>query len=292
MTGPVRLWRAGSREISLDHPIVMGILNVTPDRFSDGGNSVSLDAALDHAARMIDEGVDIIDVSGESTLPGATPVPADDEIRRVVPVLSAVREKWPSMPLAIDTVKTSVARAALDAGADVINEVSAMHLDPVMPILAGQSKCGLVLLHSRGGLQDMATYAHADYKDVTTEVIADLRSRIAVAEKAGVDRKSVVVDPGFGFSKRSEHSMELLRKLDRFSSLGVPVAVGVSRKRFVREAARITDEDDERSDEATTAVNVMALERGASIFRVHNVGMARRALDAAWAIAGSGNTRV
>lgn len=280
----VRRWKVGSREIILDRPIVMGILNITPDSFSDGGNYFSPGKAVERAAQMVDEGVDILDVGGESTRPGATPVAADDEIMRVVPALRAVHERWPDLPLSIDTAKSGVARAAIEVGADIINDVSAMRLDPVMPIVAGSSGCGVILMHSRGGVTDMATYAHANYNNVTTDVMAELSSQMLVADAAGVDRKCVVVDPGFGFSKKSEHSVRLLRELDRFTSLDVPIMVGVSRKRFVREAAGVSDPASDESDGATTAVNVIALERGARIFRVHNVKMARRALDTAWAV--------
>ncbi len=280
----VRRWKAGSREIVLDHPIVMGILIVAPERSGDGGNVFSPETAIDRVAAMVDEGVDIIDIGGESTRPGASPAPADDEINRVVPVLRAVRERWPDLPLSIDTAKSGVARAAVDAGADIINDVSGLRLDPVMPRVAGTSKCGVVLMHSRGGVADMASYAHANYGNVTNDVMTELSSQMLVADAAGVDRKSVVVDPGFGFSKRSEHSMRLLRDLDRFTTLDVPIMIGVSRKRFVREAAGVPEPGNDDSDGATTAVNVIALERGARIFRVHNVRMTRRALDTAWAI--------
>lgn len=279
----VRRWKAGSREIVLDHPIVMGILNVTPEGKADGGN-FSPAPAVDRAAQMVDEGVDIIDIGGESTLPGALPAAADAELKQVIPVLRAVRERWPDLPLSIDTAKSGIARSAIEVGADIINDVSAMRLDPVMPIVAGSSGCGIILTHSRGGISDMSTYAHASYTNVTTEVIAELSSQMLVADAAGVSRKSLVVDPGFGFSKRSEHSIRLLRDLERLASLDVPIMVGVSRKRFVREAAGVPDPASDDSDGATTAVNVIALEHGARIFRVHNVKMARRALDTAWAI--------
>lgn len=279
---PVRVWRAGSREIVLDHPVIMGILNVTPDSFSDGGNFFSADAALDHAARLIEEGADIIDVGGESTRPGALPVPADEELRRVIPVVRTIRKRWESVAVSIDTTKAAVARAALDAGAEIINDVSAMRLDPEMSLLAGERGCGVILMHSRGDMQHMATYEHAVYSDVTREVIAELSSQLLRADESGVDRKSIVLDPGFGFSKRTEHSTRLLRELREFAALDVPVMVGVSRKRFVREAScSMTQED---SDAATSAINVMALERGAILFRVHNVRLNRRALDAAWTV--------
>ena len=280
----VRRWKAGAREIVLDRPIVMGILNLAPDSVSGGGSSFSPDAAVARVAEMVDEGVDIVDLGGEPTRPGAAPAPADDELRRVIPAVRAVRERWPDLPLSIDTAKSGIARSAIEVGADIINDVSAMRLDPVMPIVAGSTGCGLILTHSRGGISDMSTYAHANYGNVTTEVLAELSAQMLVADAAGVDRKCVVVDPGFGFSKKSDQSIRLLRELDRFSSLDVPVMVGVSRKRFVREAAGISDPGQDDSDGATTAVNVIALERGARIFRVHNVRMARRALDTAWAV--------
>ena len=261
----------------------MGILNVTPEGAAVGGN-FSVESVVERAAQMVDEGADILDIGGEPTRPGAAPAPADDELKRVIPSVKAVRERWPDLPLSIDTAKSGIARSAIEVGADIINDVSAMRLDPVMPIVAGSSGCGMILTHSRGGISDMSTYAHAKYTNVTSEVIAELSSQMLVADAAGVDRKSVVVDPGFGFSKKSEHSIRLLRELDRFSQLDVPIMVGVSRKRFVREAAGVSDPASDDSDGATTAVNVIALAHGARIFRVHNVKMARRALDTAWAI--------
>jgi dihydropteroate synthase len=279
----IRRWKVGAREIVLDRPIVMGILNVTPEGSAVGG-VFSVEAVVERAARMVDEGADILDIGGEPTRPGAAPAAADDELKRVIPSLKAVRERWPDLPLSIDTAKSGIARSAIEVGADIINDVSAMRLDPVMPIVAGSSGCGMILTHSRGGISDMSTYAHAKYTNVTNEVIAELSSQLLVADAAGVDRKSVVVDPGFGFSKKSEHSVRLLGELDRFAQLDVPIMVGVSRKRFVREAAGVSDPASDDSDGATTAVNVIALERGARIFRVHNVKMARRALDTAWAI--------
>ena len=261
----------------------MGILNVTPEGTAVGGN-FSVDAVVERAAQMVAEGADILDIGGEPTRPGAAPAAADDELRRVIPSVKAVRGRWPELPLSIDTAKSGIARSAIEVGADIINDVSAMRLDPVMPIVAGSSGCGMILTHSRGGISDMSTYAHASYTNVTSEVMAELSAQMLVADAAGVDRKSVVVDPGFGFSKKSEHSIRLLRELDKFAALDVPIMVGVSRKRFVREAAGVTDPASDDSDGATTAVNVIALAHGARIFRVHNVKMARRALDTAWAI--------
>ena len=288
--GSPRKWRAGSREIVLDHPIVMGILNVTPDSFSDGGNFFSAQSALEHAERMIADGADIIDIGGESTRPGATPVREQEERRRVRPLVRTLRKEYPDIPISIDTTKAAVAEEALDAGADIINDVSAMRLDPAMAQVAGRTGCGVILMHSRGGVEEMATYAYARYGDVAGEVMDELNSQLLVAEEAGVDRKSVVIDPGFGFSKKREHSIALLRDLVKFVAMDAPVMVGVSRKRFVREALTARSGSDsstaplEDRDAATVAVNLIALERGAILFRVHNVRANRPALDAAWSI--------
>ncbi len=298
---PSRLWRAGSRDILLDRPIVMGILNITPDSFSDGGNFFSPTDALTQAAKMVQQGADIIDVGGESTRPGAHAVSASVEIARVVPAIREIRRRWPALLISIDTVKAEVAEAALEAGADVINDVSAMRLDPAMPALAAKTRCGVVLMHSRGNVSDMASYKHADYGDVVADVIVELESQLLLAEEAGVDRSAVVFDPGFGFSKKGADSMRLLREIPRFASQDVPILVGISRKRFVSEAMRgkgsgelapgVSPHADlslAERDAATAALNVLALERGAMIFRVHDVAINRKALDAAWTILTTG----
>ncbi len=270
----------------------MGILNVTPDSFSDGGNFFDHDQALEHASLMVRDGADIIDVGGESTRPGAIAVGVDEEMRRAIPVIQELAKRHPGVFISIDTVKATVAEAAIEAGATIVNDVSAMRLDAAMPSLAGKCGCGVVLMHSRGNVQDMASYAHALYGDVTSEVIAELGSQILLAEEAGVDRASIAIDPGFGFSKRSEHSMTLLNDLHALASLDVPVMVGVSRKRFVTEAMLRRREVSGpvtaaslpilARDSGTIALNVVAMMNGARIFRVHDVAGNRRGLDAAW----------
>lgn len=278
-----RLWRAGSREIRLDRPIVVGILNVTPDSFSDGGNFFDLDAAIAHASKMIDDGADIIDIGGESTRSGAAGVRETEESRRVFPVVSAIREAWPNLPISIDTTKASVAAEAIDAGADIVNDVSAMRFDYEMPGVVASNSSGVILMHSRGSLEEMATYAHAVYlPDVTGEVIEQLRERILVAEDSGIGRERICIDPGFGFAKTGDHSRKVLRELDRIVALGYPVIAGPSRKRFVSERSDGADVTLEDRDAGTVAACVMALERGAMLFRVHNVRATRRALDVAW----------
>ena len=290
----LQVWRTGSRQIVLDHPIVMGILNVTPDSFSDGGNFFVPANAIKRAVQMIHEGADIIDVGGESTRPGAEPVSEEEERNRITPVIAAVRERFPHLPISVDTMKATVAEAALAAVADIVNDVSALRIDPAMASLVAKSGCGVVLMHSRGSVADMASYDHAVYQDVTREVMSELGSQLLLAEEAGLNREFIAVDPGFGFSKRSEHSTALLRDLSRFRELDAPIVVGLSRKRFVREAMESGEHSalgigsHMEGDVATVALNVLALERGAQIFRVHDVRMTRKALDAVWKVLTAG----
>ncbi|HET7583434.1 MAG TPA: dihydropteroate synthase [Gemmatimonadaceae bacterium] len=277
-------WMVRGRAVVLSRPFVMGVLNVTPDSFSDGGRFAAPAHAEEHAARMIEQGADIIDIGGESTRPqGARPVDAAEEMRRVLPVLRAIRAAHPHVLLSVDTVKSAVARAALDDGADIINDVSAFRLDPAVAAVCAESGAGVVLMHSRGGVSDMGTYTHAAYgADPVGEVIAELGERVEQAVRAGVTRAAIALDPGIGFAKRSEHSVAVLRELRRVVALGFPVVVGVSRKRFIGELSGVA-EPAERVD-GTTAANVLALAAGARIFRVHDAQAARRALDVAAAL--------
>jgi dihydropteroate synthase len=279
-------WRLATRVLQLNRPLVMGIINVTPDSFSDGGKFFSAAAAAAHGRLLVSQGADILDVGGESTRPqGATAVGADEEMSRVIPVLDALRESNPSVPLSVDTVKSSVAREALAHGAEVINDVSGFRLDPAMAGVCAAASAGVVLMHSRGTVETMATYAEAGYgDDVVGEIIAELGARVEWARAAGVARERIAIDPGVGFAKRSEHSLAVLRELPRFAELGLPVAVGVSRKRFIGEQSGAKALED-RID-GTNAANVLALAGGARIFRVHDVDHARRALDMAWSILG------
>lgn len=294
--GSSRIWRVGSREVILDHPIVMGILNVTPDSFSDGGNFFSHKKAVVHAAEMIGDGADIIDVGGESTRPGATIVEDAEEIRRVVPVIAEIRQRFPDTKISIDTTKSCVALAAIEAGADIVNDVSAFRLDSKMPEVVRDSGSGVILMHSRGGIEDLASYAHARYEgDAVVTIVEELSASAGLALSEGIARDRIVLDPGFGFSKVSATSMELLSRLNELIAIGFPVLIGVSRKRFVTELMLRLDDrmvgdiksaspSIEDRDVGTEALNVVALLKGAAIFRVHNVRMARRALDAVWPI--------
>jgi len=281
-------------------PNIFGILNVTPDSFSDGGNFASTEAATAQADRMIAEGADAIDVGGESTRPGAKPVPVRDELKRVLPVIRAIRSRWSDVAISIDTVKAEVARAALAEGASIVNDVSGMSLDPDMPRVCAEAGCSVVLMHSRGTVGEMASYEKATYgDDPVGEVLSELEERIETAQRAGIHPGRIALDPGIGFSKNTGHSLAVLVELPRIVAAGYPVFVGASRKRVIAELIRFTSasgggssgttlapqvvSNDDR-DMATVGVNVVAFFAGARIFRVHRVRPNRLALDAAWAL--------
>jgi dihydropteroate synthase len=285
--GVPRSWRTLAGALRLDRPVVMGILNVTPDSFWDGGRHDSVEAAVRHATTLLDEGADILDVGGESTRPGAATVSADEESRRVVPVIAALRERWPDLPLSVDTVKAEVASRAVDAGASIINDVSALRLDPAMGHVAARTGAGLILMHSRGDVGTMARYDSAVYSDVVAEVAADLDDAVARARSAGVPAEAIVVDPGLGFAKRTEHSLALLAGLRRIADAGRPVLIGPSRKRFIGEASGGLPAEDR--GEGTLAACVLGLAHGALLFRVHDVAGARRALGLAHAVLNTGH---
>lgn len=277
------MWRVRGRVLTLDRPLIMGILNVTPDSFSDGGRFFSADDAMAHAHRMAAEGVDIIDVGGESTRPqGARPVDEEEERRRVVPVVADIARKIPEVAISVDTVKASVAAMALDAGAHIVNDVSAFRLDPHIGEICAGAGAGVVLMHSRGSISEMGTYTHASYDDVVGEVLSELRESVTRARAAGVASESIALDPGIGFAKRGEHSLRMLDALPELAAWGHPLVVGVSRKRFIGEIARAAHAADRLY--GTIGANVVALGRGARIFRVHDVAPHRQALDVAWAM--------
>ena len=287
MSAPT-VWKIRGRELSLERPLVMGIVNVTPDSFSDGGRYLSVGAALTHAARLLAEGADILDVGGESTRPqGATPVSASDEIRRILPVITALAAERQNVVLSVDTVKSSVAEAALAAGAHIVNDVSGLRLDDAMAPLCAATGAGLVVMHSRGAVSDMSTFEHATYAgDFLDEMLEELSHSVGIARHAGVARESIAVDPGIGFAKRSEHSLRALACLDRLAAWGHPVVVGASRKRFIGELSGVRDAA--HRDVGSIGAAVVAFERGAHILRVHDVAGTRQALDVAAAIRKAG----
>jgi len=281
-------------------PTIFGILNVTPDSFSDGGAFVSIEAAIAQADRLISEGADAVDIGGESTRPGAEPVSLREELKRVLPAIRAIRSRWSDVTISIDTVKAEVARAALAEGASVVNDVSGFTLDPEMPRVCAEAGCNVVLMHSRGTVREMASYDTAIYgDDPVGEIISELGESVQTAQRAGIHPGRIAIDPGIGFSKRTGHSLAVLAELRRIVAFGYPVFVGASRKRVIAELIRYVASNagsplamelagqpigDEDRDMATVGVNVVAFFAGARIFRVHRVRPNRLALDAAWAL--------
>ena len=273
-------WRVRGRELAIDRPCIMAIVNVTPDSFSDGGRYADSAAAVARALEMLDEGADIIDVGGESTRPGAAAVDVEEEIGRVVPVIEGVARARPAAVISVDTVKSAVARRAIAAGAHIVNDVSGLRLDPGIGELCARTGAGLVVMHSRGKVADMAGPTHATYADVVAEVLAELEAAVKAADGAGVAREAIVVDPGIGFSKGARDSIAMLRAIPELVAWGYPVLVGLSRKRFVGEVTEIQDPAARLS--GTLGANVGALALGAHIFRVHDPRPHREALDMAW----------
>jgi dihydropteroate synthase len=247
-------------------PLIMGVVNVTPDSFSDGGLFLDADAAVDHGLRLVLEGADILDVGGESTRPGAEPVGEEEERRRVLPVIERLGEAGGAR-ISIDTTKLAVARAALEAGATLVNDVSALRFDPGMAALVAETGAGCCLMHMLGEPRTMQQDPR--YDDVVSDVKAFLEERLAFAVSEGIDEERVWLDPGIGFGKTVEHNLELLRRLDEIVAIGRPVVVGTSRKSFLGKLAGGRDEGERLP--GTIATNVLALERGASVFRVHDV---------------------
>ena len=269
---PRRVWTVAGGEIPLDEPVVMGIINVTPDSFSDGGRHAGTSAAVAHAERLAGDGARILDVGGESTRPGAAAVPPAKEAARVVPVIREIVQRRLGV-VSVDTRKAEVARAALDAGAAVVNDVSGLTFDPALaPLVAGRG-AGLVVMHTRGTpdtMDGLAAYGHP-----AAEVADELRARVGTALGADVPAERIAVDPGFGFAKDAEQNLRLLDELATVSALGYPVVVGPSRKRFL---GAVTGRPVEDRDRATAVACALAWERGARIFRVHDARLAVEAL--------------
>jgi dihydropteroate synthase len=254
---------------------IMGIVNVTPDSFSDGGEWFERDAAIAHGRRLAEEGASILDVGGESTRPFSDPVPADEERARVVPVIAALAGT--GAQLSVDTMKLTVAREALDAGATFVNDVTAFRHEPALAGLVAERGCDCCLMHMLGDPRTMQV--DPQYDDVVSEVKAFLEERAAFAVAEGIAEERIMVDPGIGFGKTVAHNLELLRRLDEFGSLGFTVLVGTSRKGFLGQL--VGREDPHERVAATVATNVLALERGATVFRVHDVAATADALTVA-----------
>lgn len=277
-TASTRYWRHRSGTLALDRPVIMGILNVTPDSFSDGGSFVAGGVALARAERLVADGADLVDIGGESTRPGALTVPPEIELARVLPVLRLIRSRL-SIPISIDTRKAAVARVCLEEGADIVNDVSAL-ADPAMASVVAAAKAGVVLMHMRGTPETMQNDPR--YSDVVSEVTAELGGAVRNAVASGIDRECIVVDPGIGFGKTMEHNLELLAGLSELEGIDVPVMVGVSRKGFL--GVLTGGRPPAERAVASAAACAMALARGARIFRVHDVRESRDALNVAEAI--------
>jgi len=244
----------------------MGIINVTPDSFADGGERFDAGRAIADAEQMAADGADVIDIGGESTRPGAPALPADEEWRRVAPVIAGVRQRV-AVPLSIDTYKAGTARRAIELGADIVNDISALAHDPPLARVVAETGAAVVLMHNRGSSANI--YEHAQYGDVMAEVVAELRARMTAAGAAGIREDRIVVDPGFGFAKRAEHTLEALAELPRLAALGRPILAGPSRKSFLKIA--LGDVPPAERVWGTAAAVAASVLSGAHIVRVHDV---------------------
>lgn len=260
----------------------MGILNVTPDSFSDGGKYSSTESAISHAKQMIDEGADIIDIGGESTRPGSKRVAANEQIQRVAHIIAAIRETLPEqVSISIDTTRAKVAAAALNAGAVIVNDVSGGNDDPAMIDLCADAKCAYIIMHMQGSPETMQD--DPGYDDVTEDIRAFLVARAETCEKKGIDKQQLCIDPGIGFGKTREHNLRLLNQLHRFVDTGYPVLLGASRKRFMGTICQVNSAEELVG--ATTATTSLGVLAGVKLFRVHDVKPNRQAADVASAIA-------
>ena len=278
LAAPPDSWLTSRRELSLRRPLIMGILNITPDSFSDGSLYLDPQRALDRALEMADQGADIIDIGGESTRPGAPPVPAEEELRRVAPVIEKLAGKL-SCAISVDTWKAAVAQAAINAGAEIINDISGFTFDPAMAQVAAQTGAAAVLMHTRGEPDTMQQ--ETGYPDLLVAVTGYLQKSLAAALAAGIKRERLALDPGIGFAKDTKGNLELLRRLDELRGFGLPLLVGTSRKSFI--GRTLNRETGDRLP-GTAATVALAIASGASILRVHDVREMRDVADMAYAI--------
>ncbi len=257
------MFHCGAFRLDLSRPLVMGIVNVTPDSFSDGGRHLLRDTAISHAHQLISEGADILDIGGESTRPGAQAVSVQEELDRVLPVIEGLRDV--GVPLSVDTFKAEVMRAAIAAGASMVNDINALQQPEALAAVVA-SNAAVCLMHKQGQPQTMQI--EPEYQDVLHEIMDFLRSRVAIVEAAGIKRERIVIDPGFGFGKTVAHNLILLRKLHAFAELGVPLLAGLSRKSML---GKLTGQNVENRLSASVAAALIAVQRGANIVRVHDV---------------------
>ena len=264
----MRFWQTSRRKLSLERPLVMAILNVTPDSFSDGGEYLSADDALKQAERMVADGADIIDIGGESTRPGSKAVAINEELKRTIPVIEAIRNRFDT-PISIDTTKSGVARRAVEAGAEIINDISGLRFDEQIADVAAASNAGLVLMHSRGMFETLHSQPPVD--DILADVVADLDRAIGVAKSHGVEDERIALDVGIGFGKTQEQNLELLAKLDNIVNefKAYPMLVGASRKSFI--GRMLGDVPPNERLGGSLAAAILAIRNGADIVRVHDV---------------------
>ncbi len=279
-------WKTARRTLDLSRPLVMGILNVTPDSFSDGGEFVALDDALRRAEQMIEDGVDIIDIGGESTRPGSGRVDADTELKRTLPVVSAITKRFET-PVSIDTTKPLVAQAAIDNGAEIVNDISGLRWEVGLADVAARASAGLILMHSRGSFETM--HSEPPVGNIFVEAKSDLTESISAAKQQGVSEEQIVLDPGIGFGKTFEQSLELLANLDRLVDefAAYPMLVGASRKSFIGKI--LGDSRPSQRLGGSLAAAMAAVRRGAKIVRVHDVRETVAALGVFTAIENGGN---
>lgn len=278
MPPQLRIWKYRDRQWDLGHnPLLMGIVNVTPDSFSDGGKFFATETAVQHALELVEQGADILDVGGESTRPGAAIVDIDEELRRVVPVVTELARAT-QVPISIDTTKATVAARALQAGATIVNDISGLRFDADMPKVCRDHGAGVICMHMQGTPQTMQIDPR--YDDVVTEICQFFHERLESLERAGIPRESIVLDPGVGFGKRTEHNLAILSNIERFRALGRPVLIGHSRKGFLGKA--LGRKVDERSA-GTLGVSIALAAQSVDILRVHDVRNTRDAIDA-WTI--------
>lgn len=275
-------WKNGKLNLST-RPCVMGILNATPDSFSDGGDFCDLEKALDQSLRMVEEGADIVDVGGESTRPGAHEVSEDEELSRVIPVIERLASTI-NAPISIDTRKSKVADEALAAGASMVNDVSGLKFDPALAGVAARAGSPVIVMHMRGTPLNMQ--GDTRYDDLMGEVFKGLRESVEIAFSSGIPRDKIIVDPGVGFGKDMQANLLMIDRIGELKSLGCPILVGASRKSFIGAALKINDPKDRL--EGSIAAAVLAVSKGANIVRVHDVKETRRAVDLAWAVKTAG----
>lgn len=280
----MHVWRLRTRTLHIGvRPLILGIVNVTPDSFSDGGLFLDVDAAVTHGLKLVEQGADLLDVGGESTRPGSLPVPVDEEVRRVVPVIERLAKSTVA-PISVDTSKAQVAAACLDAGAEIINDVTALTGDPDMVDVARRCQPGLILMHMRGTPATMQVQPH--YDDAVNEIVAYLQERLGKLSKHGIALEQIALDPGIGFGKSKAHNLEILARLDEFQRLGRPLCLGVSRKGFIGLINKLPVAE---RVIGSIAAACHAVSRGAAqILRVHDVLETRQAVDVLAAIMEAG----